>query len=117
MPTTLEKIYQILNNVLPGKVSYGTNIVDALAVDVLPFIVYQEISDRVQTYADNKTLVRIITYQITLVTEAKNPMIEEQLETALYQAGFNYQMITEYVNEDNSVNRVYEIKQEEIKYE
>jgi len=67
--------------------------------------------------ADNKSAVRIITYQITLVTESKEPTIEEQLESALYQSGFNYQMITEYVNDDNSVTRVYEIKQEEIKYE
>jgi hypothetical protein len=113
----LEQLFQILDGVLPNRVSYGTNIVDANELHVYPFIVYQEISDRVQTYADNKSAVRIITYQITLVTESKNPIFEEQLESALYQSGFNYQMITEFVNEDHSVNRVYEIKQEEIKYE
>ena len=113
----IEQLFQILDGVLPNRVSYGTNIVDVNETHVYPFIVYQEISDRVQTYADNKSAVRIITYQITLLTESKNPIIEEQLESALYQSGFNYQMITEYVNDDNSVNRVYEIKQEEIKYE
>jgi hypothetical protein len=113
----IEQLFQILDDVLPNRVSYGTNIVDANELHVYPFIVYQEISDRVQTYADNKSEVRIITYQITLVTESKYPIFEEQLESALYQSGFNYQMITEYVNDDNSVNRVYEIKQEEIKYE
>ena len=113
----LELLFQILDGVLPNRVSYGTNIVDSNDLHVYPFIVYQEISDRVQTYADNKSAVRIITYQITLVTESKNPIFEEQLESALYQSGFNYQMITEYVNDDNSVTRVYEIKQEEIKYE
>ena len=113
----LEQLFQILDGVLPNRVSYGTNIVDANGLHVYPFIVYQEISDRVQNYADNIAAVRIITYQITLVTESKNPIFEEQLESALYQSGFNYQMITEYVNDDNSVNRVYEIKQEEIKYE
>jgi hypothetical protein len=113
----IEQLFQILDSVLPNRVSYGTNIVDANELHVYPFIVYQEISDRVQNYADNIAAVRIITYQITLVTESKNPIFEEQLESALYQSGFNYQMITEYVNDDNSVNRVYEIKQEEIKYE
>ena len=113
----IEQLFQILDGVLPNRVSYGTNIVDTNELHVYPFIVYQEISDRVQTYADNKSAVRIITYQITLVTESKNPIFEEQLESALYQSGFNYQMITEYVNDDNSVTRVYEIKQEEIKYE
>lgn len=113
MPTTLEKIYQLLNGVLPGKVSYGTNIVDALAIDVLPFIVYQEISDRSSVYADNVSVLRIVTIQITFVTEKKDPLLEGRLEEALYLEGFNYQMITEYLNDDNSVNRVYEIKLEE----
>ena len=113
MPTTLEKIYQLLNGVLPGKVSYGTNIVDALEIDVIPFIVYQEISDRATTYADNVSVFRIVTIQITLVTEKKDPLLESRFEEALYLAGFNYQMITEYLNDDNSVNRVYEIKTEE----
>ena len=113
----IEQLFQILDSVLPNRVSYGTNIVDANELHVYPFIVYQEISDRVQNYADNIAAVRIITYQITLVTESKNPIFEEQLESALYQSGVNYQMITEYVNDDNSVTRVYEIKQEEIKYE
>ena len=113
----LEQIFQVLNSVLPNRVTYGTNIVDANELHIYPFIVYQEISDRVQKYADNKSVVRIITYQITLVTESKEPTIEDQLESVLCQSGFNYQMTTEYVNEDHSVNRVYEIKQEEIKYE
>ena len=113
----IEQLFQILDSVLLNRVSYGTNIVDAHELHVYPFIVYQEISDRVQSYADNKSAVRIITYQITLITESKELTIEEQLESALYQSGFNYQMITEYVNDDNSVTRVYEIKQEEIKYE
>ena len=117
MMNFIEHLFQLLNTVLPSRVSYGTNTVDVAEVEVYPFIVYQEISDRVQTYADNKTLVRMISYQITLVTKTKDPLIEEQLEAALYQSGMNYQMITEYVNEDHSVNRVYEIKQEEIKHE
>jgi hypothetical protein len=62
-------------------------------------------------------VLRIITYQITLVTQAKSPAIEAKLEAALSGSGSNYQMVTEYVNEDNSVNRVYEIKREEITHE
>ena len=110
----LTQIYSLLQSVIPNKVTYGTNIVDAMELDVYPFIVYQEISNRAATYADNRPSVRIITYQITLVTKEKSPTIEGQLEETLSGSGFNYQMVTEYVNEDNSVNRVYEIKQEEF---
>jgi len=113
----LTQLYQILQTVIPNKVTYGTNIVDATALDVYPYIVYQEISNRATIYADNCPSVRIITYQITLVTEQKDTSLEERLEAALYGLGFNYQMTTEYVIEDNSVNRVYEIKQEEMIYE
>jgi hypothetical protein len=113
----LTQIYSLLQSVLPNKVTYGTNIVDAVELDVYPFIVYQEISNRATTYADNRPSVRIITYQITLVTEQKDPAREAQLEEVLENAGYNYQMVTEYVNEDNSVNRVYEIKLEEITHE
>jgi hypothetical protein len=113
----LTEIFDLLQSVLPNKVTYGTNIVDATELEVYPFIVYQEISNRTDTYADNRSVLRIITYQITLVTQAKSPDIEAKLEAALSGSGSNYQMVTEYINEDNSVNRVYEIKREEITHE
>jgi hypothetical protein len=113
MPTNLERIYQILDGVLPGKISYGTNVVDENETDVLPFIVYQEISKRPVSYADDRSVIRVSTVQITLVTENKNQGIEQNLEEVLYLNGYNYQMITEYMNDDGSVNRVYEIKMEE----
>lgn len=117
MSSSLEKIFTILNTVLPDRVTYGTNIVDAATVDVYPFIVYQEISNRSIVVADDRTLVRVITYQITLVTEDKTPILEDTLEEALRAQGYVYEMTTEYVNEDNSVNRIYEIRQEEIIHE
>ena len=113
----LTQIYTLLQSVIPNKVTYGSNIVDAIDLDVYPFIVYQEISNRAVTYADNCPSVRIITYQITLVTQEKSPTIEVQLEEALSASGFHFQMVTEFVNEDNSVNRVYEIKLEDITHE
>jgi hypothetical protein len=113
MSTNLERIYQILDGVLPSKVSYGTNVVDVDEENVLPFIVYQEVSKRPVSYADDRSVIRVSTVQITLITEIKDQIIELSLEEALYLNGYNYQMITEYLNDDDSVNRVYEIKMEE----
>jgi len=113
MQTNLERIYQTLDGVLHNKVSYGTNVVDVGEASVLPFIVYQEISKRPVSYADDRSIIRVSTIQITLVTENKNQGIEQSLEEALYVNGYNYQMITEYLNDDGSINRVYEIKMEE----
>ncbi len=105
-------VYDQLNSVLPNKVFYGTNRVDDTD-DVYPFIVYQEVSNRAVVFADNATTIRQLTIQITLVTERKDPTIEVHLEEALSFAGYIYQMVTEYLNEDGSINRVYEIKMED----
>jgi hypothetical protein len=47
-----------------------------------------------------------------LITEKKNLGLEEQLEASLYFMGYEFELLSEFVNEDSSVNRVYEIKQE-----
>lgn len=106
-----EPLYQTLNYVCPGQVSYGTK--ENLAQSDT-YIIYQEISNRGTIYADDKVKVRILTIQINLITKRKNLELEEKLEVSLYLAGYAFQMLTEYQNEDGSINRVYEIKMEVI---
>jgi hypothetical protein len=108
----LELLYQLLNEVVIGKVYYGINQSDEVSHSLMPFIVYQEINNRALTYADNQAILRLSTIQITLVTEKKDPLLESKLEQVLGNNGFNYQMVTEYLNSDQSINRVYEIKME-----
>ena len=112
--TPIQQIYALLLQVLPNKVFYGTNVVDETDLEVYPFIVYQETSSRAVVYADNQTTLRLRTFQITLVTGKKDPALEHHLEIALTLSGLNYQMVTEYLNQDGSVNRVYEIKMEDL---
>jgi hypothetical protein len=76
------------------------------------YIIYQEVSNRGSTYADDKVTMRILTIQLNLITKHKNLELEEKLEVSLYYGGYEFQMITEYQNEDGSINRVYEIKLE-----
>ena len=104
-----EQLYQTLNYVCPGQVSYGTkeNLEQSDT-----YIIYQEISNRGTMYADDKVKLRILTIQINLITKRKNLELEEKLEVSLYLAGYAFQMLTEYQNEDGSINRVYEIKLE-----
>ncbi len=106
-------VYTILRNVLPNKVFYGLNVVNEADTDVFPFIVYQEISNRAVVYADNQTILRQRVIQIVLVTSKKDPALESNLHDALSEAGFNFQMVTEYLNEQGTVHRVYEIKMED----
>lgn len=109
MQSIYEPLYQVLNDVLPEQVSYGKreNIDQSDT-----YIIYQEISNRGTIYADDKVHMRILTVQVNLITKNKNLEIEEKLEVSLYLNGYEFQMLSEYQNEDGSINRVYEIKME-----
>lgn len=109
MQEKLEALFETLNSVLPGKVSYGTR--DGLEEDA-NYIIYQELSNRAIVYADDRAIAKVATFQVSLITEKKNLVLEEVLETSLYFMGYEYDLLSEFVNEDGSVNRVYEIKQE-----
>jgi len=109
MQEKLEALYSTLNSVIPGKVSYGTRV--GLENDP-NYIIYQEITNRAIVYADDKSIAKIATFQISLITEKKDLSLEERLEAALYFMGYEYELLSEFVNEDGSINRIYEIKQE-----
>ncbi|PKK98701.1 MAG: hypothetical protein CVV57_05810 [Tenericutes bacterium HGW-Tenericutes-2] len=109
MQEKLEALFETLNSVLPGKVSYGTRV--GLEDDP-NYIIYQELTNRTIVYADDKSIVKIATFQVSLITEKKDVSLEERLESSLYFMGYEYELLSEFINEDGSVNRVYEIKQE-----
>jgi hypothetical protein len=109
MQEKLEVLFDTLNSVLPGNVSYGTR--DGIEED-LNYIIYQELSNRAIVYADDRAVAKVATFQVSLITERKNLGLEEQLEASLYFRGYEFELLSEFVNQDGSVNRVYEIKQE-----
>ncbi len=109
MQENLEELFQTLNRALPGKVSYGTR--EGLEEDP-NYIIYQELNNRTIVYADDKSIAKVATFQVSLITEKKNLLIEEQLEASLYSEGYEFELLSEFINEDGSVNRIYEIKQE-----
>jgi len=111
MQERLENLYQVLESALPGQVTYGTREnID----QVNDYIVYQELSNRGTIYADDKVQLRVATIQINLVMKKKNLELEERLELYLSLSHYEYQMLSEYANEDGSITRVYEIKMEDF---
>ena len=109
MQEKLENLFNTLNSVIPGKVSYGTR--EGLEDDP-NYIIYQELSNRTIVYADDKSIAKVATFQVSLITEKKDLSIEDRLEASLYSMGYEFELLSEFINEDGSVNRVYEIKQE-----
>jgi spore coat polysaccharide biosynthesis predicted glycosyltransferase SpsG len=109
MQDIIEQLFDTLNSVLPGKVSYGTR--EGLENDP-NYIIYQELNQKTIVFADDKAQAKVSTFQVSLITEKKDLYLEQQLETTLYYMGYEFELLSEFVNEDSSVNRVYEIKQE-----
>lgn len=110
----IKKLYSLLNKVLPNKVFYGSNIYDNEDYASMPYIVYQEVNKRPIGYHDNIPIYYGSTIQITLVCKSKSLELEKNLEKTLLDNEFNYSLLSEFFNTDKSVNRVYEIKMEDL---
>lgn len=106
----LDELFTLLNSVLPNKVFYGSNIYDNGDNSSMPFIVYEEINKRPIGYHDDSPIIYERTIQITLVSKRKSVVLENALEKNMTNTHLNYSLISEFFNEDRSINRVYEIK-------
>ena len=109
----LEKLRNTLLSVVP-KVFYSTNEYDNEDNAEPPFIVFQEISKRASVFAEDKPVFYMSTIQITLVTKKKDPALETKLKTTLLKNGYTPQNLSEFRNEDGSINKIYEVRLEEI---
>lgn len=98
------------------KVYYASNEYDNEDASEPPFIVYQEVTKRPASFAEDKPLYYTSTIQITLVTARKDSALEATLVRKLISKGYAPQSLAEYRNEDGSINKVYEIRQEEFKH-
>lgn len=110
----LSAIYQALNDVLKDKVFYGSNVYDNETNAPMPYIVYQEITKRPASYMDDAPIWYKSSIQITLVTKKKDTKLEKKLEQVLLNNGFAFSLLSEFKNEDKSLNRIYEITMEEF---
>ena len=111
----LRKLKCVLLTVLPT-VIYGHYDYDNEQKAEPPFIVFQEISKRPAEYGDDKPVHYVKVVQITLITKKKDVELEEQLESKLLEYEYVYSLVTEMVNSDHSINRVYEVRLEELKH-
>ncbi len=102
-------LLKVVNNVF-----YATNEYDNEDNAEPPFIVFQETSKRASLFAEDKPVFYTSVVQITLVTKQKNVVLEKLLLATLTKAGYTPQNLSEYRNEDGSINKVYEVRLEEI---
>ena len=110
----LNELFKLLNGVLPNQVYYGANVYDNNKVITCPYIVYQEVSKRSNVFKDGEPYLYKKNIQITLVSSSKNEKLEQVLEHTLLEHNLVFTLLSEYRNQDKSLNRVYEIEMEEI---
>ena len=115
MNNLFTRIHTILNNILEDRVFYGRISVDNEETVQYPFIVYSERNKRGIVYSDNLAKILQSIIQVTLVTKNKDIELEERLENTLIENDIEFQMVTEFINLDNSISRVYEVRMEVIK--
>ena len=109
----LEKLRKTLLKVV-NKVFYATNEYDNEDNAEPPFIVFQETSRRVSLFAEDKPVYYTSVVQITLVTRRKDVGLENILIGTLISEGYVPQNLSEYRNEDGSINKIYEVRLEDI---
>ena len=109
----LEKLRSTLLKVV-DKVFYATNDYDNEDNAEPPFIVYQETSKRASVFAEDKPVFYTSAIQITLVTKKKDINQENKMVRTLLQNGYTPENLSEFKNEDGSINKVYEVRLEEI---
>ena len=109
----LTKLRSILLTVLPTVIYAHIDYDNEQNADP-PLIVFQDISKRPQVFADNKPTYYERTIQITLITKKKDEVIEKKLEKTLLDNDYVFSLTAEFKNSDGSINRVYEIRLEEI---
>lgn len=81
-----------------------------------PFIVFQETSKRPITFAEDAPVFYESAIQINLITNIKDVVLEKKLEKTFFDGGYTFSVLTEYKNDDGSINRVYEIRLEDFNY-
>ena len=111
----LKKLRTILTTVLPT-VIYARYDYDNYQNTEPPYILMQEISKQPPEFADDKPVYYERVVQITLITKKKDVELEEKLEKTLLYHEYIFSLTSEYANPDHSINRVYEIRLEDLKY-
>jgi hypothetical protein len=112
---TLENLRNVLLSVV-SKVYYATNEYDNEDNSEPPFIVYQETGKRASSFAEDKPVFFTRIVQLTLVSKKKDVSLEKKVEKALLGVGLVPENLSEFHNEDGSINKVYEVRLEEFIY-
>jgi len=104
-----DPIHNILRRVTPNVYYFQNRSDDSEDTNKLPYIVFQIISKKPIT-SDDTVLINKVEYQISLVTRKRNEALIVKFEQTLLEREFIPTLISSYMNDDYSINRVYKVE-------
>lgn len=110
----LENLKAILESITPT--FYGSYSPSMVEEELSNFIVFTRINSSFKTYFDDREAIRVTHYQVNLITIDSKTMdtLSKKLEETLKQNDISFTLTSEYINDNDTINTVYEIEMEEF---
>ena len=112
----LTKLKSILDEVAPSYyLSFSPKDIEEIKT---PIIVFSKINSIFKEFSDDLASIRTTLYQINLITsDAKEAdVLAMKLEETFIANDLPFILTCEYLNQNNTISTIYEIKMEEFKH-
>ena len=112
----LTKLKSILDEVAPSSyLSFSPKDVEEIKT---PIIVFSKINSTFKEFSDDLASIRTTLYQINLITRdvKEADVLATKLEETLITNDLPFTLTSEYLNQNNTISTIYEIKMEEFKH-
>ena len=112
----LTKLKGILDGVVPSYyLSFSPKDVEEIKT---PIIVFSKINSTFKEFSDDLASIRTTLYQINLITSdvKEADVLAMKLEEIFIANDLPFTLTSEYLNQNNTISTIYEIKMEEFKH-
>ena len=112
----LTKLKSILDEVAPSYyLSFSPKDVEEIKT---PIIVFSKINSTFKEFSDDLASIRTTLYQINLITSdvKEADVLAMKLEEIFIANDLPFTLTSEYLNQNNTISTIYEIKMEEFKH-
>ena len=111
----LTKLKSILDEVAPSYyLSFSPKDVEEIKT---PIIVFSKINSTFKEFSDDLARIRTTLYQINLITsDVKEADVLAMKLEEIFANDLPFTLTSEYLNQNNTISTIYEIKMEEFKH-
>lgn len=108
---TLIELKALLDTVDPSVKVFNMKVLEPSNANNVPYIVYQVISQSTKLNADNASVWKVDSFQVSLYQQKKDESLESKLETVLNNSAIIFEMVLEDFDTSSNVHRrIYEFE-------